>query len=70
MVWGDRFIITPSEFLYEKWTFYPALVISRILYNSMRVPSKEILVIMSAAKILQLNSSLIVSYNYSQMTFM
>jgi hypothetical protein len=29
MVWGDRFIITPSEFLSEKWTFYPALVIYR-----------------------------------------
>ena len=27
MVWGDRFIITPSEFLSEKWTLYSASVI-------------------------------------------
>ena len=26
-VWGDRFIITPSEFFKEKGTFYSALVI-------------------------------------------
>ena len=30
MVWGDRFVITPSEFLSEKWTFYPALVIEEL----------------------------------------
>ena len=29
-VWGDRFIITPSEFFKEKGTFYCALVIASI----------------------------------------
>ena len=33
MVWGDKFIITPSEFWPEKASIYPALVIVFRLEN-------------------------------------
>lgn len=34
IVWGDRYIITPSEFFVKKWTLYPAMEVCTI-WNDM-----------------------------------
>ena len=41
MVWGDRFIITPSEFFKEKWTLYCAPVIIDWQYLGEKVHEKK-----------------------------